>query len=86
MAIEKKEVEYTKELDDAMVLIVELIKDIKAGKEPGMIAAENLPNLMSAIGGADQIGGEVSASMSVALQTVGYRTGELAAALIAPKV
>lgn len=85
MAIQKKEVEFAKELDDAMFLIVELVKDIKAGKEMTVIAAENLPNLINAVSGAEQIGEEVSTSMSVAVQTVTFRVADLVAAFVAPK-
>lgn len=81
MAIQKKEIEYAKELDDVMVLVVELVKDIKAKKDVAALAAENLPNLMNAIGGLDQIGDEFK-NKPVLLSTIGYRTGELGGALI----
>jgi hypothetical protein len=80
MGIETKQIEFTKEIDDALVLVVELVKDIKAGKGAAEIAAENLPNLMNAIGSADQIPEEAKSGI-VTAQTVGYRMGELVAAL-----
>ncbi len=83
MAVQKKEVEYSKEIDDVLVLVVELVKDIKAKKGAAELAAENLANLMNAVGGADQIPAEAKASLAVALQTAGYRSGELVAALLA---
>lgn len=82
MAVEKKEIEYAKELGDVMVLVVELVKDIKAGKDVGAITSENLPHLINAIQGADQIPAEAKASREVALQTMGLHTGELAGVLI----
>ncbi len=82
MAVQKKEVEYSKEIDDVLVLVVELVKDIKAKKGAAELASENLVHLMDAVAGADQIPAEAKASLPVALQTAGYRSGELAAALI----
>lgn len=81
MAIASKSVEYMKELDDVMVLAIELIKDIKAKKTAAEILAGTLPRLMSAIEGMDKISGELE-NRQVAFQTVGYRSGELSAALI----
>jgi hypothetical protein len=81
MAIEKKEIEFAKEVDDALVFLVELVKDIKAGKNAAQIAAENLPGLMNAIGSADQIPEEFKSS-EVFLQTVGYRFGDMVSAFI----
>jgi predicted ArsR family transcriptional regulator len=79
--IEKKEIEFSKELDDVLVLVIELVKDIKAKKSVAQIGAENIPNLMAAIGNVDQIPAEAKNKV-VTLQTIGYRTGELAAALV----
>ncbi len=79
MAIEKKEIEFVKELDDVLVLLIELAQDIKAGKPATQIAVENLPNLMNAIGSADQIPEELK-SGKVAAETVGFRLGDLIAA------
>ena len=82
MGIQTKQVEYAKEIDDVLVLVVELVKDIKAKKDMSALAAENLPNLMNAIGGLDQVGDEFK-NKQVVLSTVGYRVGELGGALIA---
>ncbi len=79
--IEKKEIEYSKEIDDVAVLLVELVKDIKAKKPTVQIGTENLPLLMAAIGGIDGALKE-GENKKVALQTIGYRSGELAAALV----
>ncbi|TXG77621.1 hypothetical protein E6Q11_02510 [Candidatus Dojkabacteria bacterium] len=83
MGIEKKEVEYAKELDDVLVLMIELAKDIKAGKDVALIASENLPGLMAAFSGADQIAAELKANPAVVSQTVGMRMGELAGVFLA---
>lgn len=83
MAIEKKEVSYAKELDDCMVLVVELIKDIKAKKGVSELMSENLGNLIAAIGGIDQVAGELESNKEVALETIGFRVGELSNALLA---
>ncbi len=82
MPIQKKEVEYAKEIDDVLALVVELVKDIKAKKSAGELAAENLENLIQAVAGAEQIPAEAKASLSVTLQTAGSRVGELVAALV----
>ena len=79
--IEKREVEFAKEIDDVAVLLVELVKDIKAKKGAAEIAGENVKNLMDAIAAFDQIPAEAKNKL-VALQTLGYRTGELAAVIV----
>ena len=78
-----KEVQYAKEIDDCMVLVVELLRDIKAKKGAAEIAGENLQNLINAMAGMDGIKDELHNPQVVA-QTVGYRTGELVAVFIAP--
>jgi hypothetical protein len=78
----KKEVSYSKEVDDVLVLVIELVKDIKAKKGAAEIATENLANLMAALSGIDSASEELKDKV-VALQTIGYRTGELSAALLA---
>lgn len=82
MAIENKQVQIAKEIDDVLLLLVEVAKDIKAGKDAAAIAAENLPNLINAIGGIDQAKAELEANKAVVMQTVGMRVGELASALV----
>lgn len=81
MAIETKQVEVAKEMDDVMVLVCTLVRDIKAKKSPAELASGNLKNLMDAISGLDQIAEEAT-HKKVALQTIGYRVGDLADALI----
>lgn len=83
MAIQKKEVEFAKEIDDCLVLAVELVKDIKAGKPVAEIASHALPNLIGAINGIDGAKAELEANKAVVMSTVGSRMGELAGALLA---
>lgn len=80
--IQEKSVSYAKELDDCLVLMIELAKDIKEGKDIGMIVSENLPNLIQAIGGMEQIKGELEANKEIVFSTAGYRMGELVGTLV----
>lgn len=80
--IQSKPVEYAKELDDALALVVELIKDIKAKKSAAEIASENIPLLMNALSGADQISDELKANKVAAFNAVSLRIGELVSALL----
>ena len=70
MAIEKKEVEFAKEIDDVLVLMTELIKVVKTKGE----YTELMDELITAINGADQIPAEAE-NLSVLLGTVGLRVG-----------
>lgn len=84
MSTAKKEIDFSKETDDVLVLLVGLVKDIKEKKGVSELVSNNLPKLMSAIGDADQIP-EEQKDRKVLLQTIGYRTGELADALLGSK-
>jgi hypothetical protein len=81
MAIETKQIEYAKETGDVMVAVIELVKDIKAGKSLAELGAENLTNLIAAVSGADQIPAEATHRAAI-LQTIGLHTGQLADALL----
>lgn len=82
MAILKKEVQYAKEVDDVCVALVGFVKDLKAKKPVGDILSGSMPKLIDAISGVDQIGDEEKASRAVFLETILYRVGELADALL----
>lgn len=82
MAIEKRECEVAKEVDDVLKLVVELVADLKAGKDVAAITSENLSGLMLAIEGINQVGDEISSNRKVVLSTVGARAGELADAIL----
>jgi len=78
MAIESKSVEYAKEIDDVMVLFVEVVKNRKAKAA----LTDLIDELMTALAGIDQVDDEFIGNRKVALQTVGYRTGELTDAFL----
>ena len=82
MAIEKRETLVAKELDDALLLVKALIVDIKAGKSPSEIVSGNVPALIAAIAGLDQVSAELAANPEACYSTVGSRVGEIAAALL----
>lgn len=82
MALVKKEVEIAKELDDVMALVVELVKDIKAGKGAAELASENIGNLMTAVSGIDQVQDELKLNKQAAVQGVALRVAELVSVLL----
>lgn len=51
MEVIKKEIELPKEMSEVATFVVELLKDIMDKKPLADISAENLPNLMAALGG-----------------------------------
>ncbi|MDD0852977.1 hypothetical protein HBN50_07710 [Halobacteriovorax sp. GB3] len=55
----KVELEVGKESEEVAVAVAELIKDIREGKDVATITAENLPNVMRAVEGYDQIDDEM---------------------------
>jgi len=73
MAIEKREMEIAKELDDVGALIVELVKTIKNKGD----LTENIGELIQAINGVDEVDDEMAANRKVAMQTIGARVLEL---------
>lgn len=66
----------SKEIVDA---VVEIIKDIKAKKDIAAIATENLPGLMSAVNGYENLGAE--AKSNVRNETAAYAGLQLAEVL-----
>lgn len=81
MAIVKQEVDVAKELDDVLVLVVGLVKDLKAGVDAGTVVSKHIPDLLAALSGVDQVGAEIDANKAAAFGTVGFRMGELLAAI-----
>ena len=51
-----------KEMNDIKVALIGLVEDIKAKKGVAAIVAENIPALMSAIEGFDQLGEEAKSA------------------------
>jgi len=82
MAIEKREREVAKEVDDVAKLLVDLVSDIKGGKDVASIVSENIPGLISAIDGMQNIKKEIESNRKVVLSTIGARSGELADAIL----
>jgi hypothetical protein len=85
MAIEKREVDVAKEIDDVMKAVVEIVKDVKEKKSVADIAMENMQNLIDALSGVDQMGSELEENRAAAMSTVALRVAELADLLLAPK-
>lgn len=83
MAIIQVQVDRAKEIDDVLVLLVGLVTDLKAKKDLATVAADNLPKLMDAVAGVNQVADELKANKAVAFATIGSRVGELAGALLA---
>jgi hypothetical protein len=86
MAIEQKQINYAREIDDVVWLLVSLVKDIKAGKTIPEVVAGSVSSLVAALNGLDQLDDEIAANKQVAFQTIGYRVGELAGAILEKKV
>lgn len=82
MGIQKKEIEYAKEVDDVALLLVHIVQEVRSGKNVADIASGSVAKLVDAISGVDQVGAELAESRKVVLQTLGYRTGELADAIL----
>lgn len=82
MGVQIKQVEFSKELDDAMALVVAIVRDVKAGKPVADIATGNLQAFVEAMSGIDQVPAELAENRRAALQTIGYRTGELTDAFL----
>lgn len=70
-----------KESSEVADSLSELIKDIKAGKDVSLIAAENLPGLVKAVDGYDKMDDEMKHSSRNA--TVAY-SGYVVAEALAP--
>jgi hypothetical protein len=67
MELVKVEVEVPKELKEVSDFVVELVKDLKDKKAIELVLGENLPNLLKAIEGFDQLGEEVKSAHAVKL-------------------
>lgn len=85
MGIQTRQESFAKELDDVLLLIVNIIKKVKAGTPISDIAAGELQDLVNAVAGVDQVTAEFNESPEVALRTATARIGELIAALVVKK-
>jgi len=68
-----------KECGEVFDALKELILDIRAGKDVGMLAAENLAGLMVAVDGYEQLGPEIKHESRSA--TLGYGVAQIGSAL-----
>lgn len=80
--IQQKQIDYAKEVDDVMVALVGLVSDIKAHASAGTIATDAFQNVIAAVSGLSQLSVEIAANKKVCMETVGYRVGDLASALL----
>lgn len=74
MAIEKKEIDFAKETDDVMKLVVELVKTIK---EKGDYA-NLLDELIEAINGIDEVSAEYKSNLKAVINTVQLNVTDIA--------
>lgn len=81
--IQEKTVQYAKEIDDVLVLVVKIIEMAKAGQDVMAIASGAVAPLIDAVAGIQGAGEELSLNKKVVFETVGYRVGEIAGALVA---
>lgn len=84
MGLENKQLQVAKELDDALLALVGLAKDLKAKKGVAEILAGSLPALIKAMEGLDQIDDELKANPGAFAATAGYRVGEVVGVFLAP--
>lgn len=82
MAKELRQAEFSKEIDDVMVVLVKVGAALKSGQSAGEIASGILGPFIEGAAGADKIPAELAEDRKVAFQTIGYRLGELADALV----
>ena len=73
-------VDVPKEFSDCLVLIVELVKDIKAKNDIAAVVSENLPLLIAAIDGAQKIPEELKGEG--VYKAAGLFAGEIVEALV----
>lgn len=74
-----------KESSEVVDALHELIKDIKAGKSITEISAENLPGLMTAVSGYEDIDDEMKgAERNATIAYAGYKIGDALAPYEAP--
>lgn len=82
MALEQKTIEVTKELDDVLLAVVALIKDVKEKKQLTQILTESIPAIIAAVDGVDQIDDELKAHQIEFMRTAGLRVGDIVGAFL----
>jgi hypothetical protein len=83
--IVEKNLKVAKEVSDVGEALVGIVKAFRAGKPVQEVAVGELPKVLAALDGVDQIDDELKADRKVALATLGYHTGELADAILGQK-
>lgn len=78
----KIELDLPKELFEVKVAVVELLKDILAGKGLPELVGENLSNLSKAVGGADKLDDEIKEDLAASLQCAGLFGADIVSALL----
>ncbi len=78
----EKTLKCGKESSEVFDALRDLVVDIRAGKKVAIIAAENLPGLMTAIDGYEQLGAEAKHESRTA--TLGYGVAQIGGAMDAP--
>jgi len=78
----KIELEVPKEINEVRVAVVELLKDLIAGKDAGQILAENLKTLSDAVTDVDKLPVEVKEDLVGSLQVAGLFGAGVVAALL----
>jgi hypothetical protein len=81
MSIQKKEIEYAKEIGDVFVLVEEIIKSIKNKSDYMSL----LPSLVDAVNGAPDVDDEFEANRKAAIQTATYHVGGIVDTLLPVK-
>lgn len=76
-------VKEPKEMKDIRISLRELLIDIRKGKSIGAISAENLPGLMAAVEGYEQLGDEAKTAESN--NSIGLMSGDISYAIRTPK-
>lgn len=80
MAISQRTVNYVEEVDALMVLLVTILKEVKAGKTVAEIGTELLPQLISVLAGISKLKDEL-VNKKVLEETIGYRLGDIVSLL-----
>ncbi len=80
----KVEVQVPKELNDVRLAIVQLIKDVKAGKNASQILA-NLGLFLEAVNGIANIPMEVQTELQGSLELAGLFAADVVGALLTPQ-
>jgi hypothetical protein len=81
MAIAQRTVNYAVGIDAAALLVIDIVKAVKAGKSATEIAGSELGELIGVLGAVSGIPTEEK-DRATCLETIGYRLGDLADAFL----